>query len=58
MDWKPGTDLYIGLALGFGLVLIGGLVVGMPLRDLVIWAVIFAAVEFIFIQVLKRRNRR
>lgn len=58
MDWKPGTDMYIGLALGFALILIGGFVVGMPLRDLVIWAVVFAAAGFLFVQVMKRRKGR
>jgi len=58
MDWKPGTDMYIGLAMGFGLILLGGFVVGLPLRDLALWALVFAAVGFIFVQIMKRRKGR
>ncbi len=58
MDWKPGKDMYIGLALGFALILIGGFAVGIPAGDLAVWAVVFAAVGFIFVQILKRRKGR
>lgn len=59
MDWKPGPDLYIGLGLGFGLVLIAAWIIGLPLRDLALFALVFLAAGAAFVAFLRwRANRR
>ncbi len=58
MNLRPGTDMYIGLGCGFVLVLVVAFIFGVPLRDLAIWAVVFFAMGFIFVQIAKRRQNR
>ena len=58
MDWKPGPDMYIGLSMGFLLILFAAFIIGFPLRDLAILTVLFIVVGTVFVQILKHRQNR
>lgn len=58
MNWKPGTDMYIGLAMGFIFVLFAAWIMGMPAGSLAIIALIFVVAGVGFVLVLKRVQDR
>lgn len=57
MDRKPSKEMYIGLGLGFFLVLLAGWAMEIPFRDLIIWAVVFAALVFVIGWFMGRARR-
>lgn len=58
MNFRPGSDIYIGLGCGGVLVLVVAWIMGVPLRDIAIWAVVFLVLGFLFAQIMKRRRNR
>ncbi len=58
MNLRPGNDMYIGFGCGFLLVLVAAAVIGVPLRDLAVWAVVFIVLGFLLIQIMKRWQKR
>lgn len=57
MDWKPGTDMYIGLSLGFVMILGAAWLLGVPGRDLALIGLVFALTGITFVLALKRLQR-
>lgn len=58
MNSGSGNDVYIGLGCGFFALLVAALIIGVPLRDLVIWAVVFAGATYLIGTFWKRRKNR
>lgn len=57
-DRQKFSDRAIGVALGFVIILIMAMVVGVPLDELAIWAVVFTAVGAVYLTFLRRRMQK
>ncbi len=60
MKSNPDTsnDKYIGIGCSFVMLLVVALIIGMPLKDLALWAGIFAiGAALIFLYLRRRQNR-
>ncbi len=56
---RPEADIYIGVGCGFVAILAVMLIIGIPLRDVAIWVVVFLVLGFLIAQIIKRlQNRR
>lgn len=59
MKQRPDSDMYIGIGCGFVAILAVMLIIGIPLRDVAIWVVVFLVLGFVIVQIIKRfQNRR
>ena len=56
-DKSRFSDRVIGVGVGFVLIMIAAWVVGVPARDLAMWALVFSAAGAGYLAFLRRRSR-
>lgn len=50
-------DRIIGIVLGFVFILVAGALVGVPIQDLLLWVLVFAAAGVAYLSYLRRRGK-